>query len=308
MNPVRTTALYLRYHSQRSLRKTRIDQLCARKEAPISVLFYHRVADTHPNSWTISKAGFQRSMDYCRENFEIISLAEVQRRIETRNSPRPAVAITFDDGYAENSQFALPYLIRHRIPCTYFVTTENIRHGRPFEHDLAQGQPLAVDTPELLRAAACGGIEIGLHTANHVDFNRVTKQEQLEHEIIDAKADLEAMIGGPVRYMAVPFGMPLQMRPAVFETARQCGLAGVCSAFGAYNLVGNDSFHIRRIHGDREFIRLKNWLTFDERKLKFEPALPFNDIIVNPPSAMNHSMQTSLIEPNAANQLDSSLA
>jgi len=279
MNPIRTFAQYLRYQSQRSSRKRRVEQMCARNEAPISVLFYHRVADAHRNPWTISHAAFQRSVDHCRENYEIISLGEVQRRIESRNSPRPAVAITFDDGYADNSQFALPYLVRHRIPCTYFVTTDHVRLGRPFEHDVARGQPLAIDTPELLRAASRGGIEIGLHTANHVDFNRVTKQEQLEYEIVHAKSVLEEMIQGRVRYMAVPFGMPLQLRPAVFETARRCGLVGVCSAFGAYNLVGNDSFHIRRIHCDPEMIRLKNWLSFDERKLRFEPALPVNDIV-----------------------------
>lgn len=265
--------------------------------APISVLFYHRVADTHPNPWTISTSAFQRSMEYCRDHFEMISLAEAQRRIESGVSPRPAVTITFDDGYAENSQFALPYLIRHRIPCTYFVTTDHVREGRPFQHDVARGQPLAIDTPELLRAAALSGIDIGVHTANHVDFNQITQREQLEYEIITAKADLEAMVEQSVQYFAVPFGFPPQMRPAVFETARRCGIVGVCSAYGAYNLIGQDSFHIRRYHGDPEFIRLKNWLSFDPRKVGIEPALPMNDILVAPeipkvdPQPSEHRLQ-----------------
>lgn len=289
MNLIRQCALHLRYLLERSTRRRRFDELCARNEAPISVPFYHRVADTHPNPWTISTSGFQRSVDYCRKHFEMISLDEVQRRIESGVSPRPAVSLTFDDGYAENSQFALPYLIRHRIPCTYFVTTDHVRNGKPFEHDLARGQPLSIDTPELLRAAALSGIEIGVHTANHVDFNQITDRKQLEYEIIAAKSSLEALLDRPVKYFAVPFGLAPQMRPAVFETARRCGIAGVCSAYGAYNLVGDDPFHIRRWHGDPEFIRFKNWLSFDERKVRSEPALPLNDILVESSSSVDQA-------------------
>jgi peptidoglycan/xylan/chitin deacetylase (PgdA/CDA1 family) len=236
------------------------------------------VADEYPNEWTISKANFQRNIDYCRKHFELISLSEAQNRIKTGISPRPAVAITFDDGYAENAQFALPYLIANRIPCTYFVTSEHTRTGHYFPHDVAAGQPLEVNNAEQLRAAALGGIEIGLHSANHADFNLVTRRSVLEAEIINAKADLESIIEQEVHYLAVPYGMPAQMRPSVFEISRQCGIRGVCSGFGAYNLVGNDPYHIRRIHCDPDFIRLKNWLSFDLRKIATEPPLPQNDV------------------------------
>ncbi|MEO9595388.1 polysaccharide deacetylase family protein [Rhodopirellula bahusiensis] len=245
----------------------------------MSVLFYHRVADEQPNPWTISNGEFERHVDYCRENFELISLEEVQQRLDSGHSPRPSVTFTFDDGYSENCNFALPLLIRHKIPCTYFVTTENVRDGHPFEHDLRLKCPLPINTIEQLKAAADGGIEIGLHTANHVDFNQVRTVEKLNEEIVEAKDNLEAMINGPVRYLAVPFGLPQQMRPAVIETARKCGLKGICSAYGAYNLIGDDSFHIRRFHGDPQFNRLRNWLTYDDRKNRRRPILPDQDVL-----------------------------
>lgn len=285
MHPIRKLVLNARYVAERSKRRQCIHEMSERNEAPISVLFFHRVADCHPNDWTISTTDFQRSIDYCREHFEIISLAEVQNRLQTRVSPRPAVAITFDDGYAENSQFAIPYLVANRIPCTYFATTNHIRDGHPFPHDVAQGQPLAIDTAEQLRAVADAGIEIGVHSATHADFNRLIHRDELETEIIQAKADLEEMIDRPVSYLAVPYGLPAQMRPAVFELSRQCGLLGVCSAYGAYNLVGDDPYHIRRIHGDPDFIRMKNWLSFDSRKVTSAPSLPQNDVFVE----LNHN-------------------
>jgi peptidoglycan/xylan/chitin deacetylase (PgdA/CDA1 family) len=276
---LRSLAISARLALQMPWRRKQLKRMSDQDRAPISVLFYHRVADEPLNPWTISKKSFERHVDYCRDHYELISLQEVQHRLETGRSPRPAVSFTFDDGYSENCEFALPLLIRHRIPCTYFVTTENVRHGHPFEHDVRRGHPLPINTIEQIKAAADCGIEIGLHTANHVDFNRVHTTKQLNEEIVEAKRHLEQMIDRPVHYLAVPFGLPEQMRPAVIQTARQCGLKGICSAYGAYNLIGDDSFHIRRFHGDPEFNRLRNWLTYDDRKNRRRPTLPDQDVL-----------------------------
>ena len=67
----------------------------------------------------------------------MVSLAEAQRRLASGRNDRPCVSITFDDGYADNCDQALPLLIRERIPCTYFVTTRNVIDGKPFPHDVA---------------------------------------------------------------------------------------------------------------------------------------------------------------------------
>lgn len=242
----------------------------------MSVLFYHRVADRIANPWTIDCRQFERQIDYCREHFEMISLAEIQNRIESQHSPRPTVTITFDDGYAENCEFALPLLVRLGIPCTYFVTTQNVLQNRPFAHDVRRGHPLAINTIDQIRWAADAGIEIGLHTASHVDFSAVGSVAELRREIIDAKAELETMIGRPVARLAIPFGMPPQMRPSVFATARAAGLVGVCSAFGGYNQIDHDPFHVRRFHGDANLTRLKNWLSYDLRHVA-DVALPTED-------------------------------
>ena len=69
---------------------------------------------------------------------------------------------------------------------------------------------------------------------------------------------------------------PENMSTAAFEIAYQAGFWGVCSAYGGYNLPGDDCFHVQRIHGDPEWSRFRNWLTLDPRKLKrprqFDPG------------------------------------
>lgn len=273
MKPIQLAALNVYSALAAPYRRARLQRLAAASRCPISVLFYHRVADDHPNGWTITTDQFRRHLDYCQANFEIIDLAEVQRRIALGQSAAPAVAITFDDGYRDNCDFAIPELIRRQLPCTYFVTVNHVRDGLPFRHDVDAGHPLPVHTGIEVRQLADAGIEIGCHTQSHVDFSTVSDPRVLEHEIVAAKAELEQLIGRSVRYFAFPYGLPQQVTPAAVEMIHQAGFAGYCTAFGGYNHVGQDSFHIRRCHGDPEFARLRNWLTYDPRKARREPRI-----------------------------------
>ncbi|HEX3871648.1 MAG TPA: polysaccharide deacetylase family protein, partial [Pirellulales bacterium] len=189
-----------------------------------------------------------------------------QHRIAIGHNSTPAVSVTFDDGYADNCRTAVPLLLAERIPCTYFVSTQHTLEGVPFEHDVARGEPLAPNTLAQLREMADAGIEIGAHTRRHTDLGRVSDEQVLEDEIVDAGRELQEAVGAPVRYFAFPYGMHENLNAAAFEIARDAGYLGVCSAFGAYNLPWGDPFHLHRIHGDPQTLRLKNWVTIDARK------------------------------------------
>lgn len=274
----RTLAIRLRRNLSLPIRRMRMQRLAGRGAAPLMSVFYHRVADRYPNDWTIGCDAFAEHLRYMRSRFEMIGLDELQRRVRTSHSPRPAVALTFDDGYAENCDFALPEIIRQQIPCTYFVTLGHVQSGEPFAHDVAAGQPLPINTIDQIREAADAGIEIGLHTRRHTNMAGVTDPAILKSEITDAADELSQWIGRRVRYFAFPYGMPAQLTPEAIATIDRAGLEGFCSAFGGYNLPGRDAFHVRRFHGDPDFVRLKNWLDFDLRKLRLEPKIDYTRV------------------------------
>lgn len=98
------------------------------------VLIYHRVlpeADSllpdEPDA-----AAFAAQMDLIRQNFNVLPLAEGVRRLAGRNLPARAVCITFDDGYANNCEVALPILSERRMPATVFVAPGFLSGGRMF--------------------------------------------------------------------------------------------------------------------------------------------------------------------------------
>jgi peptidoglycan/xylan/chitin deacetylase (PgdA/CDA1 family) len=240
-------------------------KMCRDGTVPVYVLFYHRIADEFPNPWTISRDGFAQQIDWIQENFEIVDLQECQRRIQSGKNSRPTVAITFDDGYAENCEFGLPYLIERRIPVTYFVSLDQTKNQTPFQHDVDRGQPLPTNTIESLRALDMAGIEIGAHTRTHPDLGAVTSEQELLDETLVATLELEQLIGRKIRYFAFPYGQTENLPPNVFSILKNAGLLGVCSAYGGWNEIGDDSFHIQRLHGDPSLTRMKNWLTYDPR-------------------------------------------
>ena len=196
-------------------------------EAPVMTLFYHRVADEHPNGWTIPLEAFKEQINWVRERYKIVSLVEAQQRIARGVNREPVVCITFDDGYADNCRTALPWLIDEGVPATYFVSTHHVLHGKSFQHDVEAGQPLAPNTPEQIRQLADAGIDIGAHTRSHIDLGAVEDEQTLHDEIVGSKHDLETLIDQPVRYFAFPFGLPQNMSEAAFRMAFNAGFWGV---------------------------------------------------------------------------------
>ena len=246
-------------------RRLHLAQMRRSGTVPIWTVFYHRVADDHLNPWTISHANFQRQIDWFREHFEIVDLAESQRRIRSGFNARPTLSITFDDGYAENCDFALPMLIEQRIPVTYFVSNHQTIGQNPFAHDVELGKPLPTNSLESLRALSMAGVEIGAHTRTHVDLGKIHDEAVLVDEVLVAAGELEAAIGRKVRYFAFPYGQHPNLNRKVFSMLREAGFLGVCSAYGGWNRIGSDEFHLQRIHGDPDFSRIRNWMTYDPR-------------------------------------------
>ena len=245
--------------------------------APISILFYHRVADDSPNPWTMSCGEFERQINWLQQHCEIISLSEAQERIHAGRNGRLATCITFDDGYADNCDFALPLLLDRAIPFTYFVSLQFIVDQVPFPHDVARREPLAPNTIGDVQYLAEQGVDIGAHTRTHPNLGEIQDDHRLFDEVVVARNELAEHIGQAVRYFAFPFGQYQHLNDRVFSLAKENGIRGVCSAYGGYNYTTDDGFHFQRMHADPMFWRTVNWVSIDPRLHQVERYTPSTD-------------------------------
>ena len=125
------------YRSRSFLMQRKIGLL---RENEFVVLTYHRIADlpaaeTYPFDEELISASpseFDWQMSFLAANFRPEKLSTLlQMCRENRKIPPGSVAVTFDDGFLDNHTVARPILSKHRVPATFFVTTDFVENNRP---------------------------------------------------------------------------------------------------------------------------------------------------------------------------------
>lgn len=95
----------------------------AGKRARLSVLIYHRVLP-EPDPLTDDQCDrqfFDTQINFLSTYFNVLPLPEAIQRLKDRTLPDKAACITFDDGYADNAENALPILQKYNVPATFFI-------------------------------------------------------------------------------------------------------------------------------------------------------------------------------------------
>lgn len=102
------------------------------RAARLSILIFHRVLPG-PDALFPDEPDAERFEEICRwlaNWFRVLDLDDALVRLRQNQLPARAAAITFDDGYADNHDIALPILQRHRLTATFFVATNYLDGGR----------------------------------------------------------------------------------------------------------------------------------------------------------------------------------
>ncbi|MDR3088526.1 MAG: polysaccharide deacetylase family protein [Desulfobulbaceae bacterium] len=97
------------------------------------LLTYHSFADKSTDALNGAQPIrlFRQQMDFLRRNYQIVSLEEGWQRLKAGDPAWPPfAAVTIDDGFADNYQFAFPVLQEFAIPATIFLATDFIDTGR----------------------------------------------------------------------------------------------------------------------------------------------------------------------------------
>ena len=226
-----------------------LDNLCRRLlgKQRIIILLYHRVSDEFRDNVTTGIERFDEHMAYVAENCTVVSLREIVEGKVPQHSKKPVVAVSFDDGYLDNFENAAPILLKHQVPCTFFVSTDKISYNKPFEHDLKSlGFGLDNMNWQQIRTMRDWGFQFGSHTMNHVNLAKINSEEALI-ELTGSLNIIRETLNQKQVYIAYPFGGKDHITKSRIEMIREVGYQACFSGYGGLNDENLDLFNIKRI-------------------------------------------------------------
>jgi peptidoglycan/xylan/chitin deacetylase (PgdA/CDA1 family) len=190
--------------------------------ARLPILLYHRIGPPVPGTepgLSIPLAKFERQMRWLAgRGYQGIRPSDwLGWRLSGNPLPRKPVLITFDDGYADVSRYALPLLERYRFGAVVYVVTH--RTGGRDDWSVRPGQRGALElmTAEQIRDWSMRGIEFGGHSRTHRDLTALSEAEAIG-EVRGCQEDLAEILGQHAISFAYPYG---RYNPAVRAAARQ---------------------------------------------------------------------------------------
>lgn len=214
-------------------------------DLPVPVLMYHSVSDapaTSTRALSVPPAMFAAQLRYLRkQGFSGLTFGELcQRRRSGQPLPARPIVLTFDDGYADLIEEALPIMIEQGFQATVFVTTGWLRDaaryaaGTPLDRMLSWGQ---------LAELSSAGVEIAAHSHSHPQLDQIS-EPSLRAELAGSRRLLEDRLGQQVCSLAYPFGYSSKLVRAV---AREIGYLQAAVVANAVAGSACDPFGVPRL-------------------------------------------------------------
>lgn len=227
-------------HAMRTGR-TRVKSALARvpagsRTAGATILIYHRVGGGTPDEMDTPTAPFAAHLD-ALTGHEVEPLDTALDRLDGGDD-RPAVVVTFDDGFEDVYTHAWPLLAERRLPFTMFVVAGSVGGTIRWEGGTAKAAGAAATWDQLAEMASSGLCTIGNHTWSHPRATGLT-----DAELDRCSDEIEARLGVRPRHFAYTWGAENPaMRPAVQARFR----SAVTGKVGR-NGPGADRLALRRI-------------------------------------------------------------
>jgi peptidoglycan/xylan/chitin deacetylase (PgdA/CDA1 family) len=139
---------------------------------------------------------------FCKLNINIIPL---EKLLKDKPSGRN-IALTFDDGYKDNFDDLLPYLLKNNLHATLFIGPELFTENISLEERLKLGlKPLDAGTSADLRNWIQNGMGVGYHTKTHLNYAKLPDLE-IKKDLSEGLEKFRNLTGFSTKHFAFPFG------------------------------------------------------------------------------------------------------
>lgn len=198
----------------------------------VLVLVYHRVGATRGHL-TIQAQRLADDLDYLLDQgYESINPDQMRQFLLDRDveMPQKPVLITFDDGYRDNYENALPILRRRSMTATFFVIAGMI------------GDQNRLDR-QMISEMSTAGMSIGSHGLRHKALAEMSPSE-IQFELSESKRILQDIVDQEICFLAYPEG---SFSHTVIDIAAQEGYFGAFTITGGFNKKDSNPFLLKRV-------------------------------------------------------------
>ncbi len=168
------------------------------KEPQLVILMYHRIlpqqdsrAQREEPGMIVTPETFKMHMSLVKQHFEVLPLSQwVRRKQNGEKLPTRCCAITFDDGWADNYEFAFPVLQELKLPATIFLVSDMIGSNQLFWPEKLANllTVVALTCPEQWNHPSLGWIKN--NTLNY-EFTTIPPDQEQLSEIINQVKELQ---------------------------------------------------------------------------------------------------------------------
>jgi peptidoglycan/xylan/chitin deacetylase (PgdA/CDA1 family) len=206
----------------------------------LRVLLYHRVSDDD-DPLAVTPARFRAQMELLAAGgYRVVDLVEALALLDRGPLAPRTVGLTFDDGFADVRDAALPVLAEHGFRATVFVTTGVTDGRRSFPW--YKRQPPVLGWDEVVALDRDGVLRFEAHTVSHPSLLAVD-DAAARAEIADSRTELEARLGRRVSAFAYPAGLYGERERRLVAEA---GYAAAVTCEPGVNVRDTDRFALRR--------------------------------------------------------------
>jgi len=197
------------------------------------VLAYHSVADMGQG---VDKYKMNVPLGLFKAQIDYLGVLKKKRNI----------ILTFDDGFRNFYENALPIVSGSGIQAMLFVTTDFIDRKITFGHLFLSGNGCEPLTWSQIKEISSLGIEIGSHAITHKNLSLMDAKDA-ERELTDSKKIIEDRIGKPVEYFAYPFGSRCAITDNLKKLVAANGYVKAYSNIMGFNSDKSDAYALRRM-------------------------------------------------------------
>jgi peptidoglycan/xylan/chitin deacetylase (PgdA/CDA1 family) len=225
----------------------------------VPILTYHHVNPQEGDMVTVSVNHFEDQMAFLhRKDYHTLFVSELAEWMEGKKTiPKKSLALTFDDGFWDNYEFAFPILKKFGIKATIFIVTgwvpEERDPDRPREvvphHECneltarGKGSQIALTWQEIKELEGSGLIRIESHTHSH---NKELYRDipALKEDLRRSREAIQTHLNRPSTSLCWPGG---RYNQESITAASEAGFIALCTTRRGLNQPGGDLLRLKRV-------------------------------------------------------------